>query len=144
MSEEPPKKLRRLTPKQQEGKPIRILCVEDAVVIRETIARLLKLQGYEVGYANNGREGIEMALKWKPDVVLMDLSMPIMDGYKAITQMKLSPKTHHLPIFVLSAWGGQKERTQAMRAGADEFFVKPPNLDVLVEAIEKYCQPSKT
>lgn len=144
MSEERPKKLRRLTPRQKKEKAIRILCVDDADIIRETIARLLKLQGYEVGYAKNGQEGIEMAVKWKPDVVLMDLSMPVMDGYKAITQMKLSPKTHHLPIFVISAWSGPKERTRALRAGADEFFVKPPNLDALTEAIEKYCQSSKT
>ena len=102
MSEEPPKKLKRLTPQPDKGKTIRILYVEDAAVIRDTIAKLLELKGYKVGYANNGQEGVEMSLKWKPDVVLMDLRMPVMDGYKAINQIKLNPKTHHLPVFVMT------------------------------------------
>jgi len=143
MSEEPPKKLKRLSSNQQERKAIRILYVDDAAVIRETIARLLELKGYKVGYANNGQEGVEMSLKWKPDVILMDLSMPVMDGYKAITQIKLNPRTQHLPVFVISAWTGQKERLQAMRAGADEFFVKPPKLESLTETIEQYCHKLK-
>ena len=132
MSEEQPKKLKRLTPK---NKPVRILYVEDAAVIRDTIARLLELSGYEVGYAKNGKEGVEMALSWKPDIVLMDLRMPVMDGYKAINEIKLNPKTRHLPVFVVSAWSSKKERTQAKLAGADEFFVKPPDLNNRLGAI---------
>jgi CheY-like chemotaxis protein len=67
----------------------------------------------------------------------MDLRMPIMDGYSAITQIKLNPETGHLPIFVVSAWSSKTERAKAKAAGADEFFVKPPDLNKLVETINK-------
>ena len=135
MPEQSPKKLKRLDPKQAKNSSIRILYVEDAAVIRDTIARLLELKGYRVAYAKNGKEGVEKTLSWKPDLVLMDLRMPIMDGYKAITQIKSDPRTRHLPVFVVSAWSSKKERVQAHTAGADEFFVKPPDLDKLTDAI---------
>ena len=135
MPEQPPKKLKRLDPKQTKNSSIRILYVEDAAVIRDTIARLLELKGYKVAYAKNGKEGVEKTLSWKPDLVLMDLRMPVMDGYKAITQIKSDPRTKHLPVFVVSAWSSKKERVQAHTAGADEFFVKPPDLDKLTDAI---------
>ncbi len=144
MSEQHPKKLKRLEPKQAKGKAVRVLYVEDAAVIRDTIARLLELKGYKVAYAKNGKEGVEMTQSWKPDVVLMDLRMPIMDGYKAINQIKLDPKTRHIPVFVVSAWSSKKERNKAKIAGADDFFVKPPDLNRLTEAIDKAAGVSKT
>jgi two-component system, cell cycle response regulator DivK len=137
MSEDASKKLKRLTPQAKRSGPIRILYVEDAAVIRDTIARLLELKGYEVAYAKNGKEGVELAQSWKPDVVLMDLRMPVMDGYSAISQIKSDPQTYHLPIFVVSAWSSKTERNKAKLAGADEFFVKPPDLNRLIETIEK-------
>jgi CheY-like chemotaxis protein len=113
------------------------LYVEDAAVIRDTIVRLLELKGYTVNHAKNGKEGVELALSWNPHVILMDLRMPVMDGYKAISEIKANPQTRDLPVFVISAWSSKKERTQAKLAGADEFFVKPPDLDRLTEAIDK-------
>ena len=88
MSEDAPKKIKRLTSQDKTRGPIRVLYVEDAAVIRDTIARLLELKGYEVAYAKNGKEGVELAQSWKPDVVLMDLRMPVMDGYLATQQIK--------------------------------------------------------
>ncbi len=134
MADPPSKKLRRLQPK---GDVVRILYVEDAAVIRDTISRLLELSGYDVAYAKNGKEGVEMALEWNPDLVLMDLRMPVMDGYQAIEELKSNPKTSHIPVFVITAWSNKKERTQAKLVGADQFFVKPPDLKQLIEAIEK-------
>ena len=136
MTKQDPKKLRKLQLKDDNSKPTRILYVEDAEVIRDTIARLLEVYGYKVAYAKNGKEGVEMAQQWKPDLVLMDLRMPIMDGYKAINEIKFNPQTRHIPIFVVSAWSSKKERDQARLAGADEFFVKPPDLNRLIEAID--------
>jgi CheY-like chemotaxis protein len=131
-----PKKIKKLQPKP--GKDvIRVLYVEDAAVIRDTIARLLKISGYEVAYAKNGEEGVKMTLSWKPDVVLMDLRMPVMDGYKAINQIKTNPQTSHIPVFVVSAWSSKRERAKAKLEGADEFFVKPPDLNKLIESIEQ-------
>lgn len=137
MAEQEHKKLKRLQLKEADSKPIRILYVEDAEVIRDTISRLLEVYGYKVTYARNGQEGVEMALKWKPDLVLMDLRMPIMDGYKAIQEIKSNPQTYHIPIIVVSAWSSKKERDQAKLAGANEFFVKPPDLNRLIEAIDR-------
>jgi CheY-like chemotaxis protein len=136
MTEQGPKKLRKLQPRSANSKPIRILYVEDAEVIRDTIGRLLEIYGYKVAYAKNGKEGVEMALHWKPNLVLMDLRMPVMDGYKAINEIKFNPQTHHIPVFVVSAWSGKKERDQARLVGADAFFVKPPDLNRLSEAIK--------
>lgn len=137
MTEQGPKKLRKLQLREDTSRPTRILYVEDAEVIRDTISRLLEVYGYKVAYARNGREGVEMALKWKPDLVLMDLRMPIMDGYHAIQEIRSNPETRHIPIFVVSAWSSRKERDQAKIMGADEFFVKPPDLNRLIEAIEQ-------
>ncbi len=136
MTQQDPKKLRKLQLKDDNSKPTRILYVEDAEVIRDTIARLLEVYGYKVAYAKNGKEGVEMAQQWKPDLVLMDLRMPIMDGYKAINEIKFNPQTRHIPIFVVSAWSSKKERDQARLAGADDYFVKPPDLNRLSEAIK--------
>jgi CheY-like chemotaxis protein len=137
MTEQSPKKLKKLRLKDKKSHPTRILYVEDAEVIRDTIFRLLEIYGYKVAYAKNGQEGVEMAVRWKPDLVLMDLHMPIMDGYKAIHEIRFNPETHHIPIFVISVWGGKKERDQAKIAGADDFFVKPPDLNQLIEAIDR-------
>ena len=138
MSEHKPKKLKRLKPRQEEDNDaIRVLYVEDAQVIRDTIARLLELNGYNVGYAKNGEEGVKKALNWQPDVILMDLRMPVMDGFNAINEIKSNPLTKNIPVFVISAWSGKKERTQAKLAGAEGFFVKPPDLNKLIEAIEE-------
>jgi CheY-like chemotaxis protein len=138
MSEHKPKKLKRLKPRQEgDNDAIRVLYVEDAQVIRDTIARLLELNGYNVAYAKNGEEGVKKALNWQPDVILMDLRMPVMDGFNAINEIKSNPLTKNIPVFVISAWSGKKERTQAKLAGAEGFFVKPPDLNKLIEAIEK-------
>ncbi len=132
------KRLRKL-----QKEVIKVLYVEDAAVIRDTIARLLEISGYEVAYAQNGEEGVEKALSWKPDVVLMDLRMPVMDGFKAINQIKTNPKTSHIPIFVVSAWSSKKDRTKAKLEGADEYFVKPPDLNQLIDSIERAVTSSK-
>ena len=136
MAQQEPKKLKRLQSQENSDKPIRVLYVEDAEVIRDTIARLLEIYGYEVNYARNGQEGVEKTIDWRPDVVLMDLRMPVMDGYRAIQELKLNPQTKQIPVFVVSAWSSRKEREQAKLAGADDFFVKPPDLNRLIEAIE--------
>ncbi len=136
------KKLKKLQPKDNKSNAVRVLYVEDAAVIRDTISRLLELNGYKVAYAKNGKEGLEKTHSWKPDVVLMDLRMPVMDGYQAISEIKSDPRISHIPVFVISAWSSRKERDRAKVAGADNFFVKPPDMGKLVEAIETALGPS--
>ncbi len=131
-----PQKLRELQPRDKNSQPIRLLYVEDAEAIRDTIGQLLEIYGYKMAYAKNGKEGVEMTLQWRPDLVLMDLRMPVMDGYQAIHEIRLNPQTHHIPIFVVSAWSSRKERDQARLVGANEFFVKPLDLKRLNETIK--------
>lgn len=140
MSNNSSKKLKRLLSQENQKKSIRVLYVEDSAVIRDTIARLLELKGYTVNYAKNGQEGVELAQSWNPQIVLMDLRMPVMDGYNAISEIKANPRTRHLPVIVISAWSSKKERTQAKLAGADEFFVKPPDLNRLTETIDRMVE----
>jgi len=120
-----------------------VLYVEDADVIRDTLSRLLELNGFKVAYARNGQEGVNMAVRWKPDVILMDLRMPVMDGYKAITEIRLNSSTANIPVFVVSAWSSSNERTQAKLAGANGFFVKPPDLNKLIAAINEVVGEKK-
>ncbi|GIK36818.1 MAG: response regulator [Chloroflexota bacterium] len=136
MAEQEPPKLTRLQPADENKKPIRILYAEDTEVIRNVMAQTLEIYGYTVATAKNGREGVEMALQWKPDLILMDLRMPVMDGYEAIQAIKVNPKTRHIPIFVVSAWNSQRELDQARAAGADAFFVKPTDIKRLNQAIK--------
>ncbi len=130
------KKLKRLTPAPKKDETIRVLHVEDTEVIRDTISSLLEANGYQVALAKNGQEGIDLVQSWQPHVILMDLRMPVMDGYNAIETLKTNVATKHIPIIVISAWSGNRERTQAKLAGADEFLPKPPDLGRLMQAIE--------
>jgi CheY-like chemotaxis protein len=143
MTQPGPKKLKKLHPQDTKSQPTRILYVEDAEVMRDTIFRLLEVYGYKVTYAKNGQEGVDMAIKWQPDLVLMDLHMPVMDGFKAIQEIRDNPQTQHLPIIVVSAWSGRKEREQARLAGANDYFDKPPDLDRLREAIDEAVASAK-
>jgi chemosensory pili system protein ChpA (sensor histidine kinase/response regulator) len=143
MTEQGPKKLKKLQFQNNKRKPTRILYVEDAEVIRDTIFRLLEVYGYQVAYAKNGQEGVDMAIQWQPDLVLMDLHMPVMDGFKAIYEIRFNPKTQHIPIIVVSAWSGKREQDQARLAGANGYFVKPPDLNRLIEAIDRAVASSK-
>jgi len=129
--------LNRQQPNNGSNKGARILYVEDSNIIQDAISTLLELNGYQVASASNGQEGVEMTLTWKPDLVLMDLRMPVMDGFTAISKIKLNPSTSQIPIIVVSAWNGRKERTEAELAGAADFFVKPPDLNRLIQAIEQ-------
>ncbi|MCL4302713.1 MAG: response regulator [Anaerolineae bacterium] len=136
MAEQDPQELNGLQPGDENKKPIRILYAEDTEVIRNIMAQTLEIYGYTVATAKNGQEGVEMALQWEPDLILMDLRMPVMDGYQAIQAIKVNPKTRHIPVFVISAWSSKREQDQAKAAGADAFFVKPTEMKRLDEAIK--------
>lgn len=137
------KKLKRLEPQAHQSQPTRILYVEDAEVMRDTLFRLLEVYGYKMAHAKNGQEGVDMAIRWQPDLVLMDLHMPVMDGFQAIYEIRFNPETEHIPIIVVSAWSGQREREQARLAGANDYFDKPPDLVRLRAAIDEAVASAK-
>lgn len=123
--------------RETSGRTIRVLYVEDDKDIRVPISEILTLLGYEVMCADNGKQGVETAESWKPDIILMDLRMPVMDGPTAIRTLRRNPDTSDIPIFVLSAYNDAKTRNACKRIGADRFLSKPIDIEKVDAAIKK-------
>lgn len=116
---------------------IRILYVEDVEDIRLPISQILTILGYEVMCADNGKQGVEAAEKWNPDIILMDLRMPVMDGPTAIRILRSNPDTSDIPIFVLSAYSDAKTRDLCKQIGVNRFMSKPVDVEKLDTAIKE-------
>lgn len=113
-----------------------IMIVEDNEFSRDALSRRLQRRGYDVSLAANGREAVDIARAGKPDLILMDLGLPVMDGWEATRQLKGDPATRHIPIIVLSAHAMTNDREMALAAGSDEFDSKPVRFDRLLNKIE--------
>jgi CheY-like chemotaxis protein len=114
----------------------RILVVEDNMDTYELVHFILEKNGFETFLAANGREGVNAALKQKPDLIVMDMSMPEMDGWTATGLIKKDEQTKSIPLLALTAHALPGDRQRAMDAGCDEYITKPMDLDELVEAIK--------
>jgi two-component system, cell cycle response regulator DivK len=119
------------------ARPI-VLVVDDDQDTRDLYAHCLTLCGFAVEQARDGAEGIERAICVRPDVVLMDLAMPRMDGWTATVRLRNEPRTAHLPIIILSAHASDRDRERLLAAGASEFLSKPCDLDVLASRLRHY------
>jgi len=124
----------------------RILLVEDNEMNRDMLSRRLARREYEVLVAVDGKEGVEMAGSEAPDLILMDMSLPVMDGWEATRQLKASPETKAIPIIALTAHAMSGDREKAMEAGCDDYDTKPiefPRLLAKIEALlgEKKAAP---
>ena len=115
----------------------RILLVEDNELNREMLSRRLRHRGYEVLLAVNGRQGIDMARSGKPDVVLMDLSLPEIDGWQVARMLKSDARTRDIPVVALTAHAMLGDREKALEAGCDEYATKPVDLPLLIGMIER-------
>ena len=113
----------------------RILIVEDNMDTYELVHFILEKNGFETFLAVNGRDGVNAALKQRPDLIIMDMSMPEMDGWTATGMIKKDPQTSAIPLIALTAHALPGDRQRAMDAGCDEYITKPMDLDELVEAI---------
>lgn|SRR5574338_490586 len=114
----------------------KILCVEDSDDSLFMLHRRLTRKGYDVKVANNGKEGVEWAATLKPDVIVMDLNLPGLNGWEATRKLKSQPDTRHIPIIVLTAHTSEKSRNEAFAAGCDDYDTKPIDFDGLVRKIE--------
>jgi two-component system cell cycle response regulator DivK len=114
----------------------RILVVEDNMDTYELVHFILEKNGFETFLAVNGRDGVNAALKQKPDLIIMDMSMPEMDGWTATALIKKNEMTRAIPLIALTAHALPGDRQRAMDAGCDEYITKPMDLDELVEAIQ--------
>jgi two-component system, cell cycle response regulator DivK len=113
-----------------------VLIVEDNEASRDALARLLQRRDYKVLTAADGREAVEVTRSEKPDLILMDLGLPGIDGWDATAHIKMDPELRHIPIIVLSAHAMPNDRHQAMAAGGDDFDTKPVDFVRLLGKIE--------
>ncbi len=114
----------------------KILIVEDNEMNRDMLSRRLERKGYEIEIAVDGEEGLSMMRNNKPDLVLMDMGLPVLDGWEATTQAKADPSISEIPIIALTAHAMEEDRQKALGAGADDFDTKPVQLQRLLEKIE--------
>lgn len=113
-----------------------IMVVEDNEFSRDALSRRLERRGYQVVLAVDGQQAIELGQTARPDIILMDLGLPRVDGWEATRQLKADPATHHIPIIVLSAHAMTDDRDKALQAGGDEFDSKPVRFQPLLDKIE--------
>ncbi|HUQ87331.1 MAG TPA: response regulator [Vicinamibacterales bacterium] len=114
----------------------RILLVEDNEPSRDALGRRLTRRGYEVRVAVDGQQAVDEARSITPDLILMDLGLPVMDGWAATRELKNDAATRHIPIIVLSAHAMTGDRDLAIAAGGDDFDTKPIRFERLLEKIE--------
>jgi len=114
---------------------IKILLVEDNELSADMLTRRLRKRGYEVHLATDGQQAIEMAAALLPDLVLMDINLPLIDGFEAIRQLRANPSTAALPIVALTAHALPSERSRALEAGCDDYDTKPVDLERLLGKI---------
>jgi CheY-like chemotaxis protein len=114
----------------------KILLVEDNEMNRDMLSRRLERRGYEVVIAVDGNEGVSMATSEKPDLVLMDMSLPLMDGWEATRALKAAVGTKGIPVIALTAHAMSTDREKALEAGCDDYDTKPIELPRLLEKME--------
>jgi len=114
----------------------KILLVEDNEMNRDMLSRRLAKRGYEVVVAVDGEQGVALARAEAPTLILMDMSLPVLDGWEATRQLKAAPETRDVPIIALTAHAMSGDREKATEAGADDFDTKPVELTRLLEKIE--------
>ena len=114
----------------------KILLVEDNEMNRDMLGRRLQRRGYELLIAVDGAEGVAKAQADPPDLILMDMSLPVMDGWEATKRLKAAPETQAIPIIALTAHAMSGDREKAMEAGCDDYDIKPIELDRLLGKIE--------
>ena len=113
-----------------------VLLIEDDSTLRENTAELLELEKYRVSTASNGKEGLDLAKKEVPDVIVCDIMMPKLDGYGVITGLSKSERTKYIPFIFLSAKTERKDVRKGMNLGADDYITKPFEEEELITAIE--------
>lgn len=112
-----------------------ILLVEDNEMNRDMLSRRLERRGYTVALAVDGQSGVEMASSVSPDLILMDMSLPVLDGWEASRRLKGDPATRDIPVIALTAHAMSSDRTRALEAGCDDYDTKPIDLPRLLGKI---------
>jgi CheY-like chemotaxis protein len=115
----------------------RLLYVEDNEMNRDMLSRRLQRRGFEVLIAADGEQGVILAAAARPDLILMDMSLPVLDGWEATRQIKAAPATQHIPIIGLTAHAMAADRAKCLEAGCDDYDTKPVEIGRLLEKIQR-------
>jgi CheY-like chemotaxis protein len=121
-----------------------ILLVEDNVDNRDMLARRLQRKGFDVKLADNGQVGIELAQECHPDLILMDLSMPVLDGWEATRRIKANPTLQRIPIIALTGHAMKSDRERALAVGADDYVPKPIDFATLTESMQHWLERARS
>ena len=122
----------------------KVLLVEDNAMNRDMLSRRLIRRGFEVIFAVDGKQGVDAARREKPDIILMDMSLPVMDGWEATRCVKADDATRSVPVIGLTAHAMSGDREKAMEAGCDDYDTKPVELDRLIGKIERLLGLAKS
>ena len=114
----------------------RILLVEDSEMNWDMLSRRLRRKGYEVIVATDGQQGVDTARSEAPDLILMDMSLPVLDGWEATRQIRAMPETQAIPIIALTAHAMRGDREQALAAGCDDYDTKPIEFTRLLQKMQ--------
>jgi two-component system cell cycle response regulator DivK len=121
----------------------KILLVEDNEMNRDMLSRRLIRRGFEVVFAMDGQQGVELAKSERPDIILMDMSLPVIDGWEATRRVKSDDAMKNVPVIGLSAHAMAGDREKAIEAGCDDYDTKPIELDRLIGKIERLLGAGK-
>jgi CheY-like chemotaxis protein len=121
----------------------KVLLVEDNEMNRDMLSRRLIRRGFEVVFAVNGKEGVDLARSEKPDIILMDMSLPVMDGWEATRCVKSDDATSSVPVIGLTAHAMSGDREKAIEAGCDDYDTKPVEINRLIGKMERLLGVAK-
>jgi len=115
----------------------KILIVDDDIDICEIMKELLEMEGYEVMIAHSGEKALDTSYKNEPDLILLDIMMPGIDGWNVLKRLKACKKTFHIPVAMVTAMVNPEEKTRAFKEGAEEFITKPLQVDDFIKRIKR-------
>ncbi len=121
-------------------KPKKILMVDDEVDLVETVRFPLEMEGYHVLVSYNGEDALNQARKENPDLIILDIMLPKLDGYKVCRLLKFDERYKHIPIIMLTAKTQEKDKLLGKETGADEYITKPFEIDELMEKVKNYLK----
>jgi two-component system, cell cycle response regulator DivK len=121
----------------------KVLVVEDNEMNRDMLSRRLMRRGFQVIFAVDGQQGVDLARSERPDIILMDMSLPVMDGWEATRRVKSDDATRGVPVIGLTAHAMSGDREKAIEAGCDEYDTKPVELERLIGKIERLLGAGK-
>lgn len=117
--------------------PVTVLVVDDSATVRDLLSRRLGRKGYSVLVAGDGQEGVDVARRSTPDVIIMDLHMPVLDGWQAARELRKLDETRTIPILALTAYDSSRDRSAAIDSGCNDFDSKPISMPRLIAKLER-------